>query len=140
MKKPQKAPRRIAVELYEIRNRNVGLGEFAYQLGAHLAARAAALYAEHGVRFHFIVPIGYKGVFGNDVGYIEVPYLLRKMVRYLPLRMDVCHLTHQFSRIKHMLFARHNLLTVHDINFIYEKTGYKLEHYTHRFRRRIERV
>ncbi len=140
MKKPQKTPRRIAVELYEIRNRNVGLGEFAYQLGVHLATRATELNAKHGIRFLFIVPLGYKGIFGDNVRYIEVPYLLRKIVRYLPLRIDICHLTHQFSRIKHMLFAQHNLLTIHDINFIYEKTGYKLEHYSHRFRHRLERV
>lgn len=140
MKNTPKIRYRIAVELYEIRNRNVGLGEFAHQLGAHLAARAAELEREHGIRFYFIVPRGYKGIFGNDVRYFEVPYAIRKLVRYLPLGMDICHLTHQFSRIKYMLFARHNLLTVHDINFIYEKTGYKLEHYTKRFRRRLSRV
>lgn len=140
MKKPQKAPRRIAVELYDIRDRNVGLGEFTYQLGAHLAARAAALREEHGIRFLFIVPIGYKGVFGGEVGYIEVPYRLRKIVRYLPLKVELCHLTHQFSRIKQMLFARRNLLTVHDINFIYEKTGSRLERYIRRFHRRLDRV
>lgn len=140
MKKPQKTPRRIAVELYDIRHRHVGLGEFTYQLGAHLAARAAALREEYGIRFFFIVPRGFKGVFGDGVDYIEVPYVLRKIVRYLPLKVELCHLSHQFSRMKYMLFARHNLLTVHDINFIYEKTGPKLEHYIRRFRHRLKRV
>lgn len=132
--KPQ---RKIAIELLEIANRNVGLGEFSYQLGVHLAARAAALDREHGIRFHFIVPRGFRGCFGGDVEYIETVRALRKFVRFYPDRMDLFHATHQFSRIKYMLFARRNLLTVHDINFIYEKSPVKVPRYARAFRLRL---
>ena len=107
--KPQ---RKIAVELLEIGNRNVGFGEFTYQLGAHLAARAAALRQEHGIDIYFIVPRG--------VSYIQTFRPIRKLLRFYPERMDLFHVTHQFSRIKYMFFARRNLLTIHDINFFYE--------------------
>lgn len=135
-----KLQRKIAVELLEIGNRNVGFGEFTYQLGAHLAARAAALRREHGIRFYFIVPRGFGGCFGPDVTYVETFRPIRKVLRFYPVRMDLFHVTHQFSRIKYMLFARHNLLTVHDINFIYEKSACKLPRYVRAFRRRLART
>ena len=132
--KPQ---RKIAVELLEIGNRNVGFGEFTYQLGAHLAARAAALRQEHGIGFYFIVPRGFKGCFGPDVSYIQTFRPIRKLLRFYPERMDLFHVTHQFSRIKYMFFARRNLLTIHDINFFYEKSACKLPRYVRAFRLRL---
>ncbi|HUN13512.1 MAG: glycosyltransferase family 4 protein [Alistipes sp.] len=132
--KPQ---RKIAVELLEIRNRHVGLGEFAYRLASHIATQAAELHDRYGIRFCFIVPRGFKGCFGPDVAYIEVPRSIRRIIRFWPMRMDLCHITHQSSHIRYMLFARRNLLTVHDINFIYEKKGAKQLRYAHGFRSRL---
>ena len=132
--------RKIAVELYDIHNRNVGLGEFTWQFAEHLAARAERLRAEHGVVFYFIVPFGYEGCFGKAVRYIPLSDVTRYLVRYWPVRMDLCHLTHQYSRIKFMRFARRNLLTIHDINFMYEKEDEKLDKYCARFRRRLDVV
>ena len=90
--KPQ---RKIAVELLEIRNRHVGLGEFAYRLASHIATQAAELHDRYGIRFCFIVPRGFKGCFGPDVAYIEVPRSIRRIIRFWPMRMDLCHITHQ---------------------------------------------
>ncbi len=132
--------RKIAVELYDIGNRNVGLGEFTWQLATHLARRAAALRQQYGIIFYFIVPYGYKGCFGNDVRYIQLSHINRYLIRHYPIRMDLCHLTHQYSRIKYMSFAQHNLMTIHDINFLYEKNGAKLKIYSELFRRRLEKV
>ncbi len=132
--------RKIAIELYDIGNRNVGLGEFTWQLGTQLARRAASLRKQHGIIFYFIVPYGYKGCFGNDVRYIQLSHINRYLIRHYPIRMDLCHLTHQYSRIKYMRFAHHNLMTIHDINFLYEKNGAKLKIYSELFRRRLDKV
>lgn len=132
--------RKIAIELYDIGNRNVGLGEFTWQLATHLSQRAASLRKEHGIVFYFIVPYGYKGCFGDDVRYIQLSHINRYLIRHYPIRMDLCHLTHQYSRIKYMSFARHNLMTIHDINFLYEKNGAKLKIYSELFKRRLEKV
>lgn len=132
-----KPRRRIAVELLEIRNRNVGLGEFAHNLGHGLAARAARLEAEHGVRLYFLVPKGFAGYFGPAVSYIEAAMPLRKLLRLYPHRMDLFHVTHQSSRIGYMLFAKRNLLTIHDINFMYEKSPAKRPRYIAAFRSKL---
>lgn len=125
---------RIVVDLYDIRNRHVGLGEFEWQFAAHLAKRASALRDRHGLLFYFVVPPGFKGCFGPDVRYLVFSDWNRLFFRFYPMRVDICHMTQQFSRIKHMPFARHHLRTVHDINFLYEKNARKAARYAKRFR------
>ena len=125
---------RIVIDVYDIRNRNVGLGEFSWQLATHLAERASDLRDRYGLLLYFVVPPGYKGCFGTDVRYLVFSDWNRLFFRFYPMRVDLCHMTQQFSRIKHMHFARHHLMTVHDINFLYEKSGRKAARYARRFR------
>ncbi len=134
------SPRKIVIELNEIYNRNVGLGEFTFQLGRHLTQRASMLKEKYNIELYFIVPSSSAGIFGNRVKYIAVPHVLRRFVRYNPLHADICHISHQFSKMRYMMFARHNLMTVHDINFIYEKSETKLPKYEQYFRQRLRHV
>ncbi|MBP3356676.1 MAG: glycosyltransferase family 4 protein [Rikenellaceae bacterium] len=129
---------RIAVDLFDISNRNVGLGEFTYQLGAGLAARADALRRDYGVEFYFIVPASMKGVFGPSVRYLGMTRLNRRLLRFYPLHFDLLHISHQHSRLKRIYSAEERLLTVHDINFVYEKSGERQNRYAENFRRRLK--
>lgn len=131
---------RIVIDLYDIRNRNVGLGEFSWQFAAHLAQQASALRERYGLLFLFVVPPGYKGCFGPDVRYLTFSDWNRLLFRFYPMRVDICHMTQQFSRIKRMLFARHHLMTVHDINFLYEKSERKAARYARKFRASLRRA
>lgn len=125
---------KIAVYLYKIGNQNVGLGEFSYQLAANIAKRAAELRKKYGIEFLFIVPKEFVSHFGNDVKYYPYSntpwtnFLLRHFVK-----VDVMHNTHQCSHVDYMSKAKINLTTIHDINFMYEKSGGSLERYKRRF-------
>lgn len=127
----------IAVYLYDIYNRNVGLGEFEWQIGNELAHRADALRKQYGLVFTFIVPHKFIGCFGNDVKYMPFFPLTRLWVRHSLRRFDLCHLTHQRTKLKYMKRASMHLTTVHDINFIYEKIGLSLKKHHHKFARNI---
>lgn len=131
---------KVAIYLFDIRNRNVGLGEFEWQLGSELARRAGTLRRQHGIELTFIVPKKYVGQFGDEVRYIALTPLLRCMVRYSSERFDICHLTQQMSKLKFMRNAGVNLMTVHDINFMYEKSGHKLERRKRKFAKALKRA
>lgn len=139
MEKTQR-PRRIILDLFQIRNRNVGLGEFAYQLGSHISDRAPKLLEQYNVEFTFIVPTRLKGCFGDNVKYTTIgfPRVKLKLLKNFSCRYDIYHAVHQFGFVHYMKHARKNIVTVHDINFMYEKSGAKLNRYIERFRQKIE--
>ena len=139
----EKAQKKIAVYLFDIRNRNVGLGEFEWQLGSELARRADELEKRHGIKFTFIVPRRFIGCFGSSVRYIAFSPSSRMglyRIRYMSHYFDICHITHQLTRLKFMRRTRVNLMTVHDINFMYEKSGIKLEKHKRKFAKALKRA
>lgn len=132
--------RKVAIYLYDIKNRNVGVGEYAYQLGRKMADRAADLKNKYGIEFTFIVPKKFVGSFGEDVRYITFNFWNRYLIlRYIKKGFDICHITHQFSRLRCMKHAKVNLMTIHDINFMYEKNGDRLEWYKRFFAKALTR-
>ena len=129
--------KKILIDVYPVSTPFVGVGEFCRQLGERLARRAAELRARHGVELYFMLPPRFKGCFGGDVHYLCVPPSLRWMLPLFPLRADLLHTPYQYSRVRRLLFARSQLLTIHDINFIYEKGKRKLPKTIRKFRRKI---
>ena len=131
----------IVVELSIAANRNVGHGEFTDNVARQIAARAAELRERSGLRFWLIVPKSLKGAFGPDVNYIILhKFWSRKALQFYPRHFDLLHLLHQYSRVHYMCMADKQLLTVHDINFIYEKSGFSLKRRISRFKLRLKRA
>lgn len=131
--------RRVAIYLYDIKNRNVGLGEFAYQLGTYIANRASELRKDYGIQFIFIVPPGFESCFGSEVAYSVFTKGLRKFYLRYFLKVDLCHVIHQLTRLKYMRCAQTNLMTLHDLNFLYEKKGKTLDKYKKKIKKALER-
>ncbi len=129
---------RIYVETYAVRNPYVGVGEFCMNLGHYLAKHAELLRNQYGITLHFIVPRGHKGIFGNQVAYLELPRFCKPFMRLFPWRIDLLHLTHQYCPFNNFLGVKNELLTIHDINFMYEKKGKKLLKYKRRLNTRIK--
>lgn len=132
--------KRIIIESYAIRNPYVGLGEFCSKLGQHIARHAGELREKHQVEIYFIVPPKFKGCFGPDVHYIAWPKALRHLLMFYPHKVDLFHMPHQYCHLKRIFRADRVLMTIHDINFIYEKSGHKLERGIQRFRNKLRLV
>lgn len=130
----------IVFEAYAMTTPYVGVGEFCRQLGSRLGQQAAALRDNHGVELHFIVPPRLRGCFGKDVRYIAMPVPLRHLLAAWPGKVDLFHMPHQYCLFKSLNCARHKLLTIHDINFMYEKKGSKQQRAIRRFQRKIDRA
>ena len=128
----------IFIEVFAISHPYVGVGEFCLNLAAHLAGHAQELRNRYGVELYFIVPEGKEGVWGDQVNYVSFSGNIPLLSRLNRKNIDLLHLPHQYCRFKHFSGVRHTLMTVHDINFMYEKQGGKLEKYKKRFRRKLK--
>ena len=130
-------PKRIGIDLFDIRNMYVGVGEFSYRLGEQMALKAKKLRDEHGIELVFFVSPRYKGVFGHRVSYRLVGPVGRLFTRFAMRRYDLFHSVHQYARMTPPWTTRKRLLTIHDLNFLYEKSESKKKKYYNRIRRRI---
>ena len=127
--------KRIVIDFYPVSLPYVGFGEFCRQIGERLGKRAAELRSRHGIELFFILPPKFRGCFGNEVHYICMPKSFRRLLALYPIQADLFHIPYQNSRTKRLPLAKKQLLTVHDINFIYEKKGKKLKRAADRFRK-----
>lgn len=128
--------KRVVIDTYSAINRNVGVGEYSYRLGEALSQRVDEL-AKQGIKLVFMLPKEMIGCFGNEVEYIAVNKLNRYFYRYLYRNCSLFHAVHQFASVRFMLGAKKSLLTLHDVNFMYEKEGRKLLKYKDKIGRRI---
>lgn len=132
------ATRRIMIDMSGLRS-HVGIGEFCHQLATRFAGRAGELKQKYDIEFHFIVPRNFNGAYGDRIMYVNLiggPF--RWVMKYVPKRIDLFHAMHQFTAVKYMSFARHNLMTIHDINFMIEKHGKKREKYIRKFVQKLQ--
>jgi glycosyltransferase involved in cell wall biosynthesis len=132
-------PFHIALQFGHIKHFNEGLAEFSRQLAMQHAARAAQLKAEQNWHFHFILPKQWHGMFGHDVSYHELTDTMRLRHRF-PVDLDVWHGLHQHMRYRPPVNSRRKLITVHDLNHVYAKTGLSLWWQNLRLTRHLRRA
>ncbi len=130
--------RRIVIDSYPVSTPYTGLGEFCIQICKRLSKRAKELRQKYNIELYFMLPPQYTGCFGNEVKYICISASLRRYIPLYPFKADIFHIPYQCSKVKCMYFAKKQLLTIHDINFIYEKSGRGLKKSSQRLSRRIK--
>lgn len=129
--------KRIVIDSYPISVPHSGLGEFCIQIGRVLSKLAPELQSKYGIELYFILPPKFEGFFGNGVKYICIPAAMRWIIPFYPFRADLFHIPYQCGKIKCMYFAKKQLLTIHDINFVYERRGRHLKRSVNRLKRRL---
>lgn len=127
--------KKVLVDLSVLKHINCGLGQIAYNYARFFGENARNLEFE----VHLLLPKQYVGAFGNDVHYIKTSWLYDISGCFMP-RFDLWHSIHQLSRHKPSRKSTVNLLTVHDINFIYEKSGKALKKYDRKFAACMDRA
>ncbi|MED5618592.1 glycosyltransferase family 4 protein [Ideonella sp. BN130291] len=135
----EREPIHIGLGLGRIRHWHDGLGEFSRQLGMALAAQAPRLQAERGWRLHFHLPRAFHGCFGDQVGYLAT-HTTQRWLHALPMRFALWHTWHQHNRLKPPLGTRRRVETIHDLNFLHNKQGPKIERYRRIHRQRLQHL
>jgi glycosyltransferase involved in cell wall biosynthesis len=112
---------KIGISFGELEHFHDGLGEFSKQFGHTLSQRAIEL-AQQGIELYFSIPKRWHGMFGADIQYMDTSPLHR-IVHFRYQKFDVWHDIHQHIKFKPPIGTKHHLITLHDLNFFYFKTG-----------------
>lgn len=138
---PQKLEniRRIGISLGDTENLRDGLGEFSVQLGKRIAAKAPELREKYGIEIVFHVRRPLFGIFGDQFTYLRVSRSHRWYHKQ-DVKFDIWHNLHQLNRTCPPSKCRHRLATVHDLNFLYFKTGYSRFRDTWRMKLTLSRM
>lgn len=127
--------KKVLIDLSILKHINCGLGQIAYNYARYWGENAKKMEFE----VHLMLPRHYVGAFGNDVHYHTSSWLCNLSGFFKP-KFDVWHSIHQMSQYVPFLKSTKNLLTVHDINFIYEKNGKSLKRHSNKFTKRLNRA
>ena len=132
--------KRIVIEAYSLDTPYVGVGEFCNKLFSGIVKKSGWLRDNYGIELYFVVSPHNKGCLGNDVKYIPVNKKKRWILLFYPFRISLFYAPHQYCKCIKYISAKKELMTVHDVNFFYEKTGSKLEREINVFRKKINKV
>lgn len=130
-----KKMKKVLIDLSVLKHLNCGLGQVAYNYAKYFEANAKHLDFE----VHLLVPKSYIGAFGNDVFYHQSKELYTMFPSLLP-KFDVWHAIHQLSRFKPSRKKTPTILTIHDLNFLYEKEPAKIKKYSQRIAAKIRQA
>lgn len=87
-----------------------------------------------------LVPGQYVGVFGSEMKYISSTNRIRKLCRNIFPEFDVWHSIHQLSRFRPFHSNTRVILTIHDLNYLYEKSGNSKNRRHRRLQKKIDRA
>ena len=126
---------KILVDLSILRHPFCGLGQIALSYGRWYALHPETIAP--GCEVTLLVPKDFLGAFGHNVAYLEAKNIYRFLPGLMP-RFDCWHSIHQLSPFRPSSPATRRLLTIHDVNFIYEKQGAKRQRYIRRLQREVD--
>ena len=115
----------IGISLGNIGTLQDGLGEFALQMGRHVAAHARQWREQHGIAFAFHLREKLFGTFGDDVAYLPVTRWQRTW-HVQPQRYALWHSLHQLNKTLPPQGCGPRLLTVHDLNYLYGRNAFSV--------------
>ena len=124
--------KKVLVDLSALSNVNCGLGVVAQNYGRWFGKNP-----DLGFEVNLLLPRKYFGAFGDKVKYVECKSICKRFTFLLP-KFDLWHATNQLSRFKPCFYSSKYVLTIHDLNFLYEENNEKnIAHQLSKIQRKI---
>lgn len=120
----------VLIDLLRLGNMS-GFGEIARNVEQRLAEANC-----NDLRFVFLTKLDKSGRFSDKVAYVTEENLDADL-QALGYDIDLWHVTDQLTSFRHRRKGQLELLTVHDLNFLYEKHGIHRIKSLWRFRRKV---
>lgn len=130
--------KRVLIDLSMLKNINCGLGQISLNYAHYFMKNYKA--SEEEFQLYLLLPKKMFGMFGNEVKYVNSTSLINKYLPFFYPKVDLWHNTHQLSRFMPTSYKAKNILTIHDCNFMYEKTERKQKKYLRKIQKRIDRA
>ncbi|MBQ9417950.1 MAG: glycosyltransferase family 4 protein [Bacteroidales bacterium] len=125
----------LLIDLSMLRHPYCGLGQVALSYGRWYASQEKDM--PQGMKPTLLVPAEWVGKFGGGVDYLQARDIYRFCPQLMP-HFEVWHSIHQFSPFRPASRSTRRILTIHDVNFIYEKQGRKRQRYLRRLQRECD--
>jgi glycosyltransferase involved in cell wall biosynthesis len=109
--------KKILIDLSILKNTHCGLGQVALNYGKYFKEQNSS---DIEFEVYLLVPKQFVGAFGSSVKYITVNWWRKHFLSLIP-RFDVWHAIHQLSHFRPTRKSTKYILTIHDVNFMYEK-------------------
>ncbi len=124
----------VLVDLGKLAKMYTGLGQVSFYYGKELAS-----LKEPDLSFVFLTPPASSGLYGSGVGYEKLSLKRRYLPAFAP-RYDLWHALHQDSAYFPGDKKTPYLLTIHDLNFIHEKSEAKAKIRLQRLQKKVNRA
>lgn len=115
--------RHIGISLGNIGALHDGLGEFSWQIGQRLVARAPQWRQRHGIVLHVHCRDKLGHLFGEGLDYLGVTRWQR-LHHAQPQRYALWHSLHQLNKTLPPAGTGVRLVTVHDLNYLYGRSAF----------------
>lgn len=127
------AKKKILIDLSILRHPMCGLGQIALNYGRWYQTHATELADQLDITL--LVPKNYIGAFGSDVRYLKRNDIRRKLPWTMPY-FDIWHAINQATAFRPKSHRTRFIFTIHDVNFLHEKTDEK----QNKYRRKLQRM
>jgi glycosyltransferase involved in cell wall biosynthesis len=111
----------VLIDLSALRDLYCGLGQVALSYGRYFEKNYRKANSAYSLTL--LVPDKMIGKFGNEVSYLSSSRKLTRKFQFLLPKFDVWHSIHQSTRFKPQHSETKYILTIHDLNYLYEKKG-----------------
>ena len=111
----------VLIDLSALAELYCGLGQVALSYGRYFEKNYKKANAPYSLTL--LVPDKMIGKFGNEVSYLSSSRKLTRKFQFLLPKFDVWHSIHQSTRFKPQYSGTKYILTIHDLNYLYEKKG-----------------
>jgi L-malate glycosyltransferase len=122
------------IDLSKLKTPYSGLGQFSLQFGRHIAERRHIPFF-----WNFLVPGDHADIFGNDWNYTSVS-MGKRFIPGMFRKYDLWHSIHQDSPYLPSDRKTPVILTIHDLNFLEEKQGFKVRRSLKNLQEKVDRA
>lgn len=127
---------RILLDCEQLKNPYTGLYTFTQGL-----AEAMKRVVSDRDKLGFFVPRQESGIMGDGYKYIERKRMSRHIPFFFVPKLDIWHTTFQLSRYTGGSIGTKKVITIHDLNFLYEKTSaHTFKRFMRKHQKYIDRV
>ena len=130
--------RTVLIDLSSLKDLFCGLGQVALTYGNYF--RDVYKREASNCEITLLVPKAMFGKFGDEVKYLSSTRFITRKLQFLLPKFDVWHSIHQLSKFKPRNKHTKLILTIHDLNYLYERIGKRKRKRHIQVQRKVERA
>lgn len=125
--------KKVLIDLSHLKHPNCGFG----QIAANYSKLFATLPVDN-LHFIYLLPQEYQKFYGNNITCVPIRRKINKWFPFTLPKVDVWHSVNQFNKLYRA--TPKFVLTIHDLNFLFEHQGQKKQNFLKKMQRKIDKA